>query len=124
MSLDKSESQKLLISPRLRVHALENRETRKELTEHFMVPGEGDSSGLQLSGKSAIAVMHSVYLGDARPRRAAEALVEAGMKIEVICLRQTDEEPERESFNGVDITRLDLRHRLGGGSIIFFGIAQ
>jgi glycosyltransferase involved in cell wall biosynthesis len=36
------------------------------------------------------------------------------VSLEVICLRETDEEPEREVFNGVDITRIKLKHRRGG----------
>jgi glycosyltransferase involved in cell wall biosynthesis len=77
-------------------------------------PSESKVDRQYFRGKRAIVVMHSVYPGDARPRRAAEALTYAGMKVEVVCLRETDEEPERELFNSVDITRLDLRHRRGG----------
>lgn len=91
-----------------------NREAREDATEPLKLPAQENSAALRLDGKSAIAIMHSVYPGDARPRRAAEALANAGMSVEVVCLRDTSEEPERESFNRVDITRLNLRHRLGG----------
>ncbi len=32
----------------------------------------------------------------------------------MICLRETDEEPLHESFNGVEITRVPLKRRRGG----------
>ena len=79
---------------------------------------------MRLDGKNAIAVMHSVYPGDARPRRSAEALANAGMNVEVVCLRETDEEPDREWFNRVYIKRLDLRHRPAGSFTILLDIAR
>jgi glycosyltransferase involved in cell wall biosynthesis len=93
---------------------MENPDSREELMKHVGLPDQPRSAELRLTGKSAIAVTHSIYLGDARPRSAAEALADAGMDVEVVCLRETEKEPKRESFHGVDITRLDLRHRPGG----------
>ena len=72
------------------------------------------TDSLQLVGKRAVAVVFSNYPADPRPRRAAEALVKEGLHLEVICLKETDEEPERESFNGVEITRIPLKRRRGG----------
>ena len=69
---------------------------------------------LPLTGKRAVAVMYSTYPGDPRPRRAAEALAREAASVEVICLKETDEEPEREFFDGVDITRIPLKHRRAG----------
>jgi glycosyltransferase involved in cell wall biosynthesis len=68
----------------------------------------------QLAGKRAVAIVFSSYPGDPRPRRAAEALAKEGMNVEVICLKETDEEAPRESFNGVEITRISLKRRRGG----------
>ena len=65
-------------------------------------------------GKRTVAVMYSTYPFDPRPRRAAEALTVEGASVEVICLKEGDEEPQRESFNGVDITRIPLKHSRGG----------
>jgi len=73
---------------------------------------EGGSGSL--AGRRAVAVVYSSYPGDPRPRRAAEALAREGASVEVICLKETDAEPERETFNGVDITRVNLKHRRGG----------
>jgi hypothetical protein len=51
---------------------------------------------------------------DPRPRRAAEALAKEGASVEVICLRDTDEELQHESFNAVHITRVPLKHQRRG----------
>jgi glycosyltransferase involved in cell wall biosynthesis len=67
-----------------------------------------------LKGKRAASVMYSSYPGDPRPRRAAEALAGAQMAIDVICLKENDEELRKEVFNGVSITRLPLKRRRGG----------
>jgi glycosyltransferase involved in cell wall biosynthesis len=72
------------------------------------------AASLNLAGKRAVAVMYSSYPWDPRPRRAAEALTVEGASVEVICLKQRDEEPNHESFKGVDITRIPLKHRRGG----------
>ena len=68
----------------------------------------------ELQGKRAAAVVFSHYPSDPRPRRAAEALVQAGMEVEVICLKQDEKEPAREVFNGVKITRVPLKRKRGG----------
>lgn len=78
---------------------------------------ESDDSAVgsqQLRGKRAIALMYSGYPADPRPRRAAEALAGEGAIVEVICLRATDEEPQHEFFNGIEITRIPLKRRRGG----------
>ena len=67
-----------------------------------------------LRGKRVAVVVFSHYPSDPRPRRAAEVLVQSGMDVEVICLRQDKEEPRREIFNGVSIRRISLKRRRGG----------
>src|SRR5258707_8299322 len=69
---------------------------------------------LRLTGKRVVTVLYSGYPADPRPRRAAEALVKEGASVEVICLQETPEEPRRETFNAVDITRIPLKRRRGG----------
>jgi len=71
-------------------------------------------SSLPLSGKCVVAVVYSVYPSDPRVRRAAEALIKQGANVEVICLKEKDDDPLHESFNGVDITRIPLKRRRGG----------
>src|SRR5260370_40844397 len=83
---------------------------------------------LRLAGKRVVAVVYSNYPSDPRARRAAEALAREGASVEVICLKETDDDPLHESFNGVDITRIPLKRRRGGklsyiakyGSFILF----
>ena len=90
------------------------------------------NDSLQLAGKRAVAVVFSNYPADPRPRRAAEALEKEGMHLEVICLKEMDHEPEREIFNGVEITRIPLKRRRGGkltyiaqyGSFVFLSGAM
>jgi glycosyltransferase involved in cell wall biosynthesis len=67
-----------------------------------------------LAGKRVVAVLYSSFPGDPRPRRAAETLAQEGASVEVICLRESDDEPRHESFNRVEITRVPLKRRRGG----------
>ena len=73
-----------------------------------------------LRGKRAAVLLFSYYPSDSRPRRAAEALVNEGMQVELICLRKSKDEPMRETFKGVDILRLPLKRRRGGPSAYLF----
>jgi len=57
-------------------------------------------------------VVFSYYPADPRPRRAAEALVNEGMEVEVVCLK--DGEVKRQTLNGVKILRVPMRRRRGG----------
>jgi glycosyltransferase involved in cell wall biosynthesis len=58
-------------------------------------------------------VVFSSYPADPRPRRAAEALLQEGMQVEVICQRDADA-PKRESVAGVNVTRVPVIHHRGG----------
>jgi glycosyltransferase involved in cell wall biosynthesis len=69
---------------------------------------------LPFTGRRAVAVVFSSYPADPRPRRAAEALAREGASVEVICLKESDEEQPREIFNGIDITRVPLKRYRGG----------
>jgi len=64
-----------------------------------------------LQGKRAAVLLYSYYPSDPRPRRAAEALVEAGMELDLICLRENDSALKREVVNGVNVLRLPFRRR-------------
>lgn len=68
----------------------------------------------QLHGKRVAVVVYSHYPSDPRPRRAAEALAQCGATVDVISLRQNEGEPLRASFNGVNITRVPMKHWRGG----------
>jgi glycosyltransferase involved in cell wall biosynthesis len=73
-----------------------------------------ETASLRFAGKRVVAAVYSNYPSDPRPRRAAEALVRHGASVEVICLKERDDEPQRETFNGVHITRLPLERRRAG----------
>ena len=51
---------------------------------------------------------------DPRPRRAAEALAGEGVGVEVICLKETEEDLERESCSGLEVTPIPVKHRRTG----------
>src|SRR4051794_7845051 len=67
-----------------------------------------------LEGQRVAVLLFAHYPSDPRPRRAAETLVEQGMKVEVISLKQDDREPVRDEFNGVKIFRVPLKKWRGG----------
>src|ERR1700730_8953631 len=64
-----------------------------------------------LAGKRAAVLLYSYYPADPRPRRAAEALVEAGMEVDLVCLRDKAIEKKRDLIDSVRIIRLPLRKR-------------
>ena len=57
-------------------------------------------------------VSFSTFPGDPRPRRAAETFVHAGMNVEVVCLMD-EGSPKRDTFNGIEIDRIGLKHKRG-----------
>lgn len=87
----------------------------------FVATNDAGSNYLQkrspsrdLVGRKAAVVVFSYYPDDPRPRRAAEALVNEGMNVDVICLRQDKTEASRETFGGVNILRLPIKRQRGG----------
>jgi glycosyltransferase involved in cell wall biosynthesis len=80
-------------------------------------------SGATLRGRRAAVLLFAYYPADNRPRRAAEALVNEGMQVELICLRKSRDERARETFNGVNVRRLPLRRHRGGPSAYFLQYA-
>jgi glycosyltransferase involved in cell wall biosynthesis/peptidoglycan/xylan/chitin deacetylase (PgdA/CDA1 family) len=64
-----------------------------------------------LKGMNAAVVLYSYYATDPRPRREAEALIRAGMNVDVICLRRDSSTGGHENVNGVNVFRMPLRRR-------------
>jgi len=62
-----------------------------------------------LQGKRMAVVSFSIFPGDPRPRRAAETFVYAGMHVDVICIMY-DGSPKRETFKGIEIDRISIKH--------------
>jgi glycosyltransferase involved in cell wall biosynthesis/peptidoglycan/xylan/chitin deacetylase (PgdA/CDA1 family) len=77
-------------------------------------PASAATTAPDLSGQRVCSVVFSYYPSDPRPRRAAEALVQQGMEVDVICLKVADDGPSRAVLNGVNIRHLPFRHRRGG----------
>lgn len=67
-----------------------------------------------LQGKRAIVITYSYYPDDPRPRREAEAMIEAGMGVDVICLQQQESEMRQQNVSGVNVTRLPVKRRREG----------
>jgi glycosyltransferase involved in cell wall biosynthesis len=61
-----------------------------------------------LRGTRMAVVSFSAFPGDPRPRRAAEAFRDAGVAVEVICLRE-DDAPKREFWSGIQVDRVGIR---------------
>ena len=68
----------------------------------------------RLHGRRAAVLLFSHYPADPRPRRAAEALAKEGVTIDVICLRESEKEPRRQTINGVNILRVPMKRHRGG----------
>jgi glycosyltransferase involved in cell wall biosynthesis len=81
-----------------------------------------------LQDKRALVLLYSSYPADPRPRRAAEALANKGMRVEVLCLKGSDSEAAVEIVDGVHVKRLPMKHRRGGklgyvGQYVWFIVA-
>ncbi len=76
------------------------------------IPPSITSSSSRLKGKRAAMVTFSPFPYDPRPRRAIEALVEQGMQVDLICLKDGNS-PRRETLDGIDVVRVPLTHRRG-----------
>ena len=61
-----------------------------------------------LAKKRVAVLLFSHYPSDSRPRRAAEAMVQAGMEVDLICLRGLDQD-STEIVNGVNVKRISIR---------------
>ena len=68
----------------------------------------------RLRGKRAAVLLFSYYPADPRPRRAAQALVNEGVTVDLVCLRSSPDEPAREFIRGVNVFRLPLKRYRGG----------
>jgi glycosyltransferase involved in cell wall biosynthesis len=59
-------------------------------------------------------VTFSAYPSDPRPRRAVDALMDAGMSVDLVCLAE-DQAPRQETKDQLSITRVPITHHRGGG---------
>jgi hypothetical protein len=70
-----------------------------------------DQDGRSVKGSVCI-VRHGFYPAELNLKREAEALLEDGYNVHVICLRK-DGEAARETVEGVQVRRLPVGHRRG-----------
>jgi glycosyltransferase involved in cell wall biosynthesis len=96
----------------------------KTLEDHKTTAASGGGtaplSRMGLQGKRVAMVLFSYYPQDPRPRRAAEALVSCGMRVEMICLREGAEDRKYENVGGVDVRRVPIIRRRGGVLAYFY----
>jgi glycosyltransferase involved in cell wall biosynthesis len=83
------------------------------------MPGLADSGDPTLTTRSGLRgkrvgmVVFSSYPADPRPRRAAEALLQEGMHLDLIC--EADEKlPKRENLGGMEVFRVPITHHRSG----------
>jgi glycosyltransferase involved in cell wall biosynthesis len=88
-------------------------------TDHDAVP----FNPRNLKGKRVAMVVFSYYTNDPRPRRAAEALAGMGMSVDLVCLRQSAEDPKHEVLNGVNVRRVSLTRQREGVFRYFYQYA-
>jgi glycosyltransferase involved in cell wall biosynthesis len=68
--------------------------------------------------EKACMVVHSYYPADPRVRREAEALLDAGWAVEIICLRGSSQ-PAVEDCGGATVYRLPVRRHRGSGIAVY-----
>jgi glycosyltransferase involved in cell wall biosynthesis len=89
-------------------------QTHAALSGNTVNSQTSDRSASQLSevsllrGKRMAVVSFSLFPGDPRPRRAAEAFARAGMKVEAICL-MGEEGLKRDTFKEIEIDRICIK---------------
>jgi glycosyltransferase involved in cell wall biosynthesis len=92
-------------------------------TRLFQNNGNNNSRASLFVGKTAAVVLYSSFPGDPRPQRETEALVAAGMEVDVVCLRDPSEELKMELPCGIRLTRLPIPHCRAGKLLYFLNYA-
>ena len=100
-------------------HALP-KEVAKHVTQIHCAeatPSRHDELGFlrtrRLCAKRAAVLLFSQYPADPRPKRAAEALAAQGVNVDLICLRDDDGDPARETYGIINVTRVKLKRQRG-----------
>jgi endonuclease/exonuclease/phosphatase family metal-dependent hydrolase len=64
--------------------------------------------------KKFCMIKHATYPANVRTRKEAEALASAGHQVDVVCLQDHKDQPQREQINGVNVYRISLQHKRQG----------
>jgi glycosyltransferase involved in cell wall biosynthesis len=90
----------------------------KQVARYVRPTGESDEvaavKGQSLRGKRAAVLLFSYYPADPRPRRAAEAIAAEGVSVDVICLRDKEDDQPQQSYGRIHVTRVGLKRKRGG----------
>jgi glycosyltransferase involved in cell wall biosynthesis len=87
---------------------------RKEIRPRDALrPRRAKALPASLAKKRAAVLLYSYYPSDSRPRRAAEAMIEAGMDVDLLCLKEEPDEPERQKIGGVNVFRTPITRKRG-----------
>jgi glycosyltransferase involved in cell wall biosynthesis len=70
--------------------------------------------GRSLHDKRAAVLLFSHYPADPRPRRATEAIAAEGASVDVICLRDGENDQSQQSYGRIHVTRVGLTRKRGG----------
>ncbi|MFT3781730.1 MAG: glycosyltransferase family 4 protein [Nibricoccus sp.] len=70
-----------------------------------------DHTHPDLRGKRAAVILYSSFPSDPRPNRAAEAMAEAGMTVDVLCLAESEKEAPHEKCGNISVYRIPMRRR-------------
>ena len=76
-------------------------------------PGGTDFRDAKSRPLRVAMLLHGQYPWDERVKREAQALVDAGHEVDVICLKQSPDEQARETVDGVRVFRLPMRRGFG-----------
>jgi len=85
---------------------------RPRTFQHLAEPLENPDPN-RLKGKRVGLIVLSSYPFDARPRRTADALVQCGMNVDYICIKEGNA-PLSEKTNGINVIRVPIEHHRGG----------
>lgn len=77
-------------------------------------PSPEENASAPRPSRSLFLITHSHYPDDVRTEKEAFALRDAGYRVAVFCLRRP-RQPAREIAHGIEVRRLPIEHRRGGG---------
>lgn len=93
------------------VNGLDTEKRARLSRQATLAPNAAARNGSALKPGRVAVILYADYASDARPRREAEALVQAGMEVDVISLREDRGIPFRSNLDGVNLYQIPLKRR-------------